>query len=108
MAKRHSAEEIVNKLRQADVELAKGQAVASVCKLIGISDHTYFRCPDTNIVGRRRTDRLMWKTRRTTATRNQSAGLGKHFGIEPCNRCLGVLLSQRELGIPLAALDAMV
>jgi hypothetical protein len=30
--KRHSAEAIVNKLRHADVELAKGQSVAGVCK----------------------------------------------------------------------------
>jgi putative transposase len=41
--KRYSAEEIVNKLRQADVELAKGQTIAAVCKLIGITDQTYFR-----------------------------------------------------------------
>ncbi len=41
--KRHSAEEVVNKLRQADVELAKGQTVAAVCKLLGITDQTYFR-----------------------------------------------------------------
>src|SRR5271156_1208654 len=41
--KRHTAEEIVNKLRQADVELAKGQTIAAVCKLIGITDQTYFR-----------------------------------------------------------------
>ena len=41
--KRFSAEEIVNKLRQTDVELAKGQTVAAVCKLIGITDQTYFR-----------------------------------------------------------------
>jgi putative transposase len=41
--KRFSTEEIVNKLRQADVELAKGQTVAAVCKIIGITDQTYFR-----------------------------------------------------------------
>jgi transposase-like protein len=41
--KRFSTEEIVNKLRQADVELAKGQTVATVCKLIGVTDQTYFR-----------------------------------------------------------------
>lgn len=43
--KRHSPEQIVNKLGQADVELAKGQTVASVCKAIGITDQTYFRWP---------------------------------------------------------------
>ena len=41
--KRFSTEEIVNKLRQADVELAKGQTVAAVCKVIGVTDQTYFR-----------------------------------------------------------------
>jgi len=44
MAKnRHSAEEIVGKLRQADVELSKGSTVLQVCKLIGITDQTYYR-----------------------------------------------------------------
>src|SRR5271154_1088939 len=41
--KRHTTEEIVNKLRQADVELAKGQTIAGACKLIGVTDQTYFR-----------------------------------------------------------------
>lgn len=43
MAKRHSAEEVVNKLRQADVELSKGNTIAGVCKLIGICEQTYHR-----------------------------------------------------------------
>jgi putative transposase len=41
--KRYSAEEIVNKLRQADVELARGKTVSVVSKQIGITDQTYFR-----------------------------------------------------------------
>ena len=40
---RHSTEQIVNKLRQADVELAKGQSIAAVCKQIGVTDQTYYR-----------------------------------------------------------------
>ena len=40
---RHTTEQIVNKLRQADVELAKGQSISTVCKLIGITDQTYYR-----------------------------------------------------------------
>ena len=40
---RHTTEQIVNKLRQADVELAKGQTVAAACKVIGVTDQTYFR-----------------------------------------------------------------
>jgi putative transposase len=39
---RFKAEEVVNKLRQADVELARGSTVASVCKLLGITDATNF------------------------------------------------------------------
>lgn len=35
--KRHSAEEVVRKLRKADVELAKGSTIAAVCKVLGIS-----------------------------------------------------------------------
>ncbi|MEL6340443.1 MAG: IS3 family transposase, partial [Myxococcota bacterium] len=41
--KRHSAEEIVNKLRQAEVELSKGSSVAAVCKLLGMTEQTYYR-----------------------------------------------------------------
>jgi len=41
--KRHSAEEVINKLRHADVELGKGNTVAGVCKLLGVSEQTYFR-----------------------------------------------------------------
>ena len=41
--KRHTAEEIVNKLRQAEVELAKGSSVAAVCKLLGVTEQTYYR-----------------------------------------------------------------
>ena len=32
--KRHTAEEVVNKLRQAEVEFGKGCSVAAVCKLL--------------------------------------------------------------------------
>jgi len=37
LGKRFKAEEIVNKLRQADVELARGSTVAAVCMLLGIT-----------------------------------------------------------------------
>jgi putative transposase len=42
--KRFKAEEIVNKLRQADVELARGSTVAAGCRLLGITGATYFWC----------------------------------------------------------------
>ena len=41
--KRHTAEEVVNKLRQADVELAKGSSIAAVCKLLTIREQTYYQ-----------------------------------------------------------------
>ena len=43
MKKRHSAEQIVSKLRQADVALGKGLRVPEVCKELGISEQTYYR-----------------------------------------------------------------
>jgi transposase-like protein len=41
--KRFSAEEIVNKLREADVLLSKGQTVAHACKQLGVTEQTYYR-----------------------------------------------------------------
>ena len=42
-SKRFTAEQIVNRLRQADVELAKGLKVPQVCKKLGIHEQTYYR-----------------------------------------------------------------
>ena len=41
--KRHSVAQIISKLRRADVELGKGKTVPEACKLIGISEQTYYR-----------------------------------------------------------------
>jgi len=41
--KRHSPEQIINKLRQAEVELAQGATVSQACKKIGVADQTYYR-----------------------------------------------------------------
>ena len=41
--KRHSAEEIVNKLREAEVLIAGGTTIAQVCKQIGVTDQTYYK-----------------------------------------------------------------
>jgi len=43
MKTRHSAEQIVVKLRQADVEVGKGMKVPEVCKALGISEQTSYR-----------------------------------------------------------------
>ena len=41
--KRHSAEEIVAKLRQADVLLAQGQTGVDVARVLGVTETTYYR-----------------------------------------------------------------
>ena len=41
--KRHGVEQIIPKLRQADVELGKGKKVPEICKTLDISEQTYYR-----------------------------------------------------------------
>jgi transposase-like protein len=41
--KRHTPEQIIRKLREAEVELAKGQAMADVARKLGITEQTYYR-----------------------------------------------------------------
>jgi len=41
--RRHTPEQIINKLRQAEVEIANGATIAQVCKKIGVTDQTYYR-----------------------------------------------------------------
>jgi len=40
--KRYTAEEIITKLREADVLQAKGQSLAEACRQIAISEQTYY------------------------------------------------------------------
>lgn len=40
---RHTAEQIVNKLREADVEIARGASIGQACRKIGITAQTYYR-----------------------------------------------------------------
>lgn len=41
--KRYGAEEIIGKLREAEVGLAQGQSVAQVARKLGVSEQTYYR-----------------------------------------------------------------
>jgi putative transposase len=41
--KRHTAEEIVSKLRQVDVLTAQGHAVVDAIRTIGVTEVTYYR-----------------------------------------------------------------
>jgi transposase-like protein len=41
--KRHTAEQIIGKLREAEVLLAQGQTVPEVSRSLGITEQTYYR-----------------------------------------------------------------
>ncbi len=41
--KRHTAEQIIPKLREAEVLLAQGVTVGEVCKKLAITEQTYYR-----------------------------------------------------------------
>ena len=41
--KKHTAEEIVTKLREAEILLAKGQNISEISRQLGISDQTYYK-----------------------------------------------------------------
>ncbi len=43
MTKRHRAEKIVLLLREAEVELGKGEKAPVVCRKLGITQQTYYR-----------------------------------------------------------------
>ena len=53
--KRHSAEQIVKHLRDADQMIGEGKTVAQVCKKLGVTEVTYYR----------------WRREYDGATRNQ-------------------------------------
>ena len=41
--KRHSVDQIISRLRKADVELGKGKKVPEVCRELEVSKQTYYR-----------------------------------------------------------------
>ena len=40
---RHTVDQIIAKLRRADIELGKGKKVPEVCRLLEINEQTYYR-----------------------------------------------------------------
>ena len=43
MKKGYTPEQIINKLREAEILLSQGNTIGIVCKKIGVSDYTYYR-----------------------------------------------------------------
>jgi len=41
--KRHTPEQIIHKLRQAEVELSKGSTIPQAAKKIGVTEQTFYR-----------------------------------------------------------------
>ena len=41
--KRHAAEQIITKLREAEILLANGTKIPLVCRKLGIAEQTYYR-----------------------------------------------------------------
>lgn len=41
--KKHTAEEIIGKLREAEIVQGQGGTVADACRRIGVTEQTYFR-----------------------------------------------------------------
>ncbi|MBT3275094.1 MAG: transposase [Spirochaetales bacterium] len=47
---RYSTEQIINKLRQAEVLISQGRSVNEAAKELAISDHTYCRWRGTDLI----------------------------------------------------------
>ena len=43
MARKHRPEEIIGKLREAEIVLTQGGVVADACRRIGVTEQTYYR-----------------------------------------------------------------
>ena len=41
--KKYTPEQIIEKLREAEVRLSKGESVAKMCRALGVSEQTYYR-----------------------------------------------------------------
>ena len=41
--KRHTPEQIIRKLRQADAELSAGKTIGQICQALGVSEQTFHR-----------------------------------------------------------------
>ncbi|EQB10364.1 hypothetical protein L284_17220 [Novosphingobium lindaniclasticum LE124] len=63
MARKHKPEEIIGKLREAEIVLAQGGTVADACRRIGVTEQSYYRW-------RKEYEGIAWKVRQTTLRTN--------------------------------------
>ena len=91
--KRYTPEQIVAKIREAEVELSKGQTTPQVCKKLGVSEQTYYRWR-REYGGLRLEQAKRLKTRERENTREC---LAIHVGLRM--RCIDVLEHLSDLSI---------
>ena len=48
-AKRYSTEQIIVKLRQAEIEMGRGVKVPEVCRKLGIAEQTFYRWRESTV-----------------------------------------------------------
>ena len=41
--KRHTPEQIIRRLREAEVALSQGETVARICRSLGVAEQTFYR-----------------------------------------------------------------
>jgi len=75
--KRYSPEQIISKLREAEVLLIKGQTTGMACRKIGITEQTYYRWRKE--YGGLRTDQAAQLTGQSDARR--VCGASQYFGF---------------------------
>jgi putative transposase len=74
--KRHTAEEIIGKLRRAEVALAQDIAVPDVCRRLGVTEQTYYRWrKECGGLGRDQARRLKDMERKTARLKKLVADL---------------------------------
>jgi transposase-like protein len=63
---RHSPEQIIAKLREADAKLASGVSIGQVCQQLGVSEATFHRSP-----------RRLWRNEGWRGQTTEGAGAGE-------------------------------
>ena len=91
--KRYAAEEIISKLREAEVHLAQGETVGQVVRRLGVSEQTYYRW--RREFGGMRVDQAK-RLKRARARERAAQAAGGRAGarqLDPARGGLGKLLS---------------
>ena len=107
--KKHSSEQIITKLREAEVAMSTGSKVSEVCRQIGVTEQTFYRW--RNEYGGLRIDQVASQTTRVGERPPQESccrpdpgqpdteGGGGGKLLSPTRRCQGVDHAVEVLGV---------